>query len=248
MGDLRMEKLYFPPLKNAPLLTAWSYSRYNDYATCPMMFAYKHLLRVKETTKSPAMERGIDIHREGEEFLVAPKKPKKVPASYANFADEMAQLRDMSPTVEQQWGFRQDWTPATATARDPHGWFAKDVWLRNVLDVCVVYPDDTALVIDFKTGKKYGTNEDQMQLFALATFNKFPQLTEVSTRLWYLDIDDIKENEVESEFVAKEVPALKKDWERKVKPMFLDRKFPPRPNPKCKWCHVSKSKGGPCKF
>lgn len=229
---------YFPKLdKNVPMLTAWSYSRFNDYKRCPMFFAYKHLLRIKEEA-SPAMQRGRDVHKVAEDYLIAPKAPRKVPAELQHFAEEFQQLRTMNPTVEQQWGFTKTWSPAD--------WFGKDVWCRVVLDVVIVYDDDTALVIDHKTGKKYATNEDQMQLFGLSTFKKFPALKEVSTRLWYLDQPN--DNEVEFIYKAKEIPAIQRDWEKAVVPMFRDRKFPPRPNEKCKWCFLSKAKGGPCKF
>lgn len=237
-----MTDIYFPKLEPAklPLLTAWSYTRYADYRRCPMFFAYKHLLRIKEPP-GPAMQRGRDIHKEAEAYLTAKRKPK-LPPSLANFAEEMEQLRDLKPTVEQQWGFRQDWSPTE--------WFGSDVWVRNVLDVCVVYDDGTADVIDHKTGKKYGSNDEQMELFGLSTFKKFldQKLKKVTTRLWYLDIADNNENEVVAEFKASEVAALEKDWAKRVRPMFADRKFPPRPNDKCRWCFLSKAKGGPCRF
>lgn len=232
----------FPKLNPAtlPKLTAWSYSRYNDYQTCPMRFAYKHLLRIKEPG-SPAMERGSAIHKEAEQYVTAARKPRSVPPSLANFAQQFEELRKMGNVrVEQQWGFRQDWTET--------GWFDRDVWVRNVLDVCVLYDDHTADVIDHKTGKKYVTNEDQMQLFALVTFRKFPDVTDVTTRLWYLDLPDREGNEVVMEYARREADSIQRDWEKKVKPMFVDRRFPPRPNPKCRWCFLSKDKGGPCKF
>lgn len=231
----------FPKLNPAtlPQLTAWSYSRYNDYKTCPFRFAYKHLLRIKEPG-SPAMERGSVIHKEAEAYVTAKRKPK-LPPSLVNFAEQFEQLRGMGNIhVEQQWGFTDKWKPT--------GWFGNDTWARVVLDVGVLYDDNTADVIDHKTGKKYATNEDQMELFGLAAFRKFPQLVEVTTRLWYLDIADDTENEVERTYKASEAAAIERDWNKRVKPMFADRRFPPRPNPKCTWCFLSKAKGGPCSF
>jgi hypothetical protein len=237
------DKIFFPKLVPAqlPTLTAWSYSRYADYRRCPFYFAYKHLLRIKDPP-GPAMARGRDIHKEGEVYLSAKRAPKKVPDSYANFRTEMEQLRGMNPSVEQQWGFTSKW--------EPTGWFGNDTWARVVLDVSVVYPDATADVIDHKTGKKYGSNDEQMELFGLATFKKFAEmnLQHVTTRLWYLDVQPSDGNEVIAEFKASEVPALEKDWNKRVRPMFADKKFPPRPNDKCRWCFLQKAKGGPCKF
>lgn len=234
--------MFFPKLVPAqlPLLTAWSYTRYADYRRCPFFFAYKHLLRIKEPP-GPAMERGRNIHKEAEKFLLSPRKVK-VPENLKNFATQMEELRKLRPTVEQQWGFTVDWKPTD--------WFGKDTWARVVLDACTVYEDNTADVIDHKTGKKYGSNDEQMELFGLGTFMRFPEynLKHVTTRLWYLDDPNPNTNEVVAEFKASEVPALRKDWDKRVKPMFADRKFPPRPNDKCRFCFLQKAKGGPCKF
>lgn len=219
-----------------PKLDAWSYSRYSDYRRCPMYFAYKHLLKQKDPNPSTAMVRGRDIHKIAENTLLTTKG--KIPPELRNFEEEFQQLRTMNPTVEQQWGFQRDWTPT--------GWFGSDVYCRVVLDAVVTYDDNTAIVIDHKTGRKYETNEDQMRLFGLATFKKFPELTEVSTRLWYLD--QPTDNEVEFTYYKREEAKIQKDWEKAIQPMFNDRKFPPRPNDKCKWCFLGVSKGGPCKF
>ena len=222
-----------------PMLDAWSYSRYADYKRCPFLFAHKHLLKMKDPNPGTALVRGREIHTLAEQALILPVKGKwKCPPELKHFEDEFRALRTMNPTVEQQWGFRKDWTPT--------GWFGSDTYARVVLDAVVVYDDNTAVVIDHKTGKKYATNEDQMQLFALATFKKFPDVTEVSTRLWYLD--QPVDNEVEMEYHKREEVSLQRDWEKAIVPMFKDRKFPPRANDKCRWCFLSKAKGGPCKY
>lgn len=223
-------------------VTAWSYSRYADYEQCPLMFKLKHLDRIKPPS-SPQMQRGSDIHKEGEVFLITPET-KKVPVTYANFKDQMTQLKTLSPVCELQEGFTSDWKPATASGRDPNGWFAKDTWLRIVIDVKVLYDDHTAEVIDFKTGKMYGTNENQVELFSCAPFIKDPELTNVTARLWYLDSGD----EVIREYSRKDYLAIKKDWTKRVKPMFVDQRWAPKPGPKCRWCHFRAENGGPCKF
>lgn len=217
-------------------VTAWSYSRWADYEQCPLMFKLKHIDRIKPPS-SPQMQRGTDIHKEGEEFLKN-KRKRKVPDSYAHFAGRMLELRTLNPVCELQEGFTKDWTPT--------GWFDKDTWLRIVCDVRVEYDDDTADIIDFKTGKKYDTNEHQMELFSTAPFMKLPNLQKVTTRLWYLDVP--KDNEVIREYTRKDYEAIRKDWTKRVRPMFNDKRFAPRPNPKCRWCHFRKENGGPCKY
>lgn len=220
-------------------ITAWSYSRYNDYVTCPLRFKLKYIDKLP-VPGSPAMDRGSNIHKEGENFLKDPSK-KKVPVSYRNFTDEMRQLKKLDPMVEQQWGFTKDWTPTS--------WFGADTWLRIICDVAVVYEDNTADVIDFKTGRKYDTNEEQVELFTTGIFMRHPEVQEVTTRLWYLDIDDSDENEVVREFTRSDFERIRAEWDKKVVKMFKDKKFAPTPsNHACRWCPFKKAEGGPCPY
>jgi RecB family exonuclease len=219
------------------LLTAWSYSRYADYKQCPLRFKLKYLDKVPEGEASPAMERGSTIHKEGELYLKDPTIDT-VPASYQHFAEEMKQLKSLSPMVEQQWGFTKSW--------EPTDWFGKKTWVRIIADVAVLYDDDTAEVIDFKTGRKYDINEEQVELFGAATLKKFSNLKEIQVRLWYLD--QPTDNEVLRTYTAKDGELIRKDWEKKVVPMFNDRRFAPTPNTKCRWCSYAKDKGGPCPY
>ena len=217
-------------------VTAWSYSRYADYQQCPLKFKLKHIMKMK-TAGSPAMQRGSDIHKEGENWLKTPKK-LKLPESYSHFADEMAHVKALSPLVEQQWGFTKDWKPT--------GWFAGDTFLRIVTDITIKYDDGTADIIDIKTGRKYDTNQEQMDLFSCGPFMMWPDVNEVTTRLWY--VDQPKDNVVEQEFTRANFEKIKKQWDKRILPMFNDTKFAPRPNDKCKWCDFRKSEGGPCKY
>jgi len=229
-------------------ITAWSYSRYADYRQCPLRFKLKYIDKLPEPG-SPAMQRGGDIHKEGENWLKS-KRKSKVPASYKHFAAEMEQLKGMEPLVEQQWGFKRDWSPTS--------WFGGDTWLRIICDVAVLYDDDTAEVIDFKTGRKYDTNEEQVELFSSGVFMKFPNVKHVTTRLWYLDQPE--DNEVIREYSREKTilgtdgqqlltfGEIQKQWESKVVAMFKDKRFAPTPNNKCHWCAFRKEAGGPCKY
>ncbi len=218
---------------------AWSYSRLAQWEGCPAAFNYKSGITVPKVKEeqSPAMARGDEIHKMAARFITTPDAA--FPAELAKFDELMWQLHDIpaeSKTSEQQWGFTKNWRST--------GWFSADTWFRNVLDAAVVYPDGEADVIDFKTGKMYDSNEDQRELNALALICRFPQVSKVTSRMWYLDSG----HETYTEIEAWQRSELIEKWEKRVAPMFADTVFAPRPNDKCRWCSFAKSKKGPCKF
>jgi len=214
-------------------LTAWSYSRAADYAQCPLRFKLKHIDKIQEPP-SAAMARGRDIHKEAELFVLG-KGP--LTDSLKKFEDLVTELAAFpGVAAELKAGFTRHWKKT--------GYFAKDVWLRAVFDIFLPYADDTALVADFKTGKRYASNDEQVELFALAAMCFAPNVKTVETRLWYLDTG---EEEI-AEFDATQRDALISKWEAKVAPMFNDSVFAPRPNDKCRFCHFSKSRLNLCKF
>lgn len=221
-----------------PLVTAWSYSRYSDYKLCPARFMYKHLMKLPDPGTA-AMQRGNDIHKMAERFI---KGKIDLPEELENVQTEIEFCKDNYARAEEEWGFRNDW----GWIGRP-GWFGQDVWFRMKADVVVEYDDDTGLVGDWKTGKMYYANEEQMELFGASTFMRFPHWTNVDVRLWYTD-QPADVNEIQREYTAKDAELIRKDWTKQVKPMFVDRRFAPTPNDKCGWCSYSKAKGGPCKF
>lgn len=225
-----------------PKFTAWSYSRLAGYEQCPLQAKLKFLDKIKEED-SPAMKRGSEIHLDLANYLQGkteglPREVYQHPKVEA-FITELGQFADR--IVEQQWGYTAEW--------EPTGWFGKDTWFRSILDVGVVYEDMTAEACDWKTGKRYGSNMDQMKSQAVAMFGRFKPLTKVTVRLIYVDEKDHKKSPFEIEDIKKhEIPSIKADFEKRVGRMFNDTIFAPRPNDKCHFCAFSKNKGGQCAF
>lgn len=215
---------------------AWSFSRFHDYEDCPAKAAYKHLDKMQEP-KGPALQRGADIAKMCED--VATGKVKKIPKELETYKGQFELLRTLNPMVEQEWGFNRDWSKGSWT-----DW--ANCWLRVKLDAAALDGPDVIDAIDDKTGKVYPYHKDQLSLYATVVMIMFPAVKLVRTHLWYLD-QPIDAYAVD-EFSIKQKPALIKDWEKKVKPMFNDREFLPKPGVACMWCHFSKKKGGPCKY
>lgn len=224
---------------------AWSYSAAAAYIQCPYKFANErgHGGHQKQKgEQSPAMARGDRIHKLGEKYVLAHDPAAPPPVEFKLFEKQMRELAAMpkeDTVVEQQWGFDINWKAT--------GYFGPTTWFRSKLDAAVVYEDGTADVVDYKTGKIYPENADQRELNAVAFFRRFPHVETLNSAMWYLDSDDKKPERLET-FFAEDVPALIHKWEARVAPMFTDEVFAPRPNDKCQWCHLAKSKGGKCRF
>jgi hypothetical protein len=104
-------------------------------------------------------------------------------------------------------------------------------------------------VVDLKTGRIYEDKLDQLDLYNLAALcldeSIITHQPKVSyAEMWYLDQGETRERSL----LIGEVEKAKAYWAKRVKPLFADKSFLPRPGQHCKWCHLSKSKGGPCPY
>lgn len=243
-----------PTKKVIPIkpLTSWSFSRYNDYKTCPFKFYNKHILKIQEPANQ-AMERGTAIHKLGEDYTKG--IIKACPKELKLFRDEFADLRKMykgnrnNMMVEDNWAFTVKWEDTDW--RDWNG-----CWVRIKLDLSFQV-EDTLHIVDHKTGKnspyKNVEYDEQCELYALAGLLKYPHVVEARPRLWYLDEGTVHPTDDNVKvYTQADVPRLKKLWEMRVKPMFKDTSFKPKPNHGCQWCHYRKANaangGGQCQY
>lgn len=221
-------------------LTAWSYSRWKTYDTCPLQAKYKFIDKLPEPA-SAAMERGSHIHDTIAAYLRGdlPEEAHYGTApipGWTYFGRLFNELRRLEPLVEQEWGFTKKWGVT--------GWFGSDTWFRSKLDAGVVYGDGTVDVIDLKTGKPYKDHAQQAELYAISIFRRYPETSHVTVRFWYIDTGE----ESVFRFSRDMIPPLLKAWTARAERMLNDRLFPPKPGQHCRWCPFAKAKGGPCKY
>jgi len=230
------------PIKVAPYLSAWSYSRLSDYEECPLKAKCKHLDKIAEPG-GEALERGKRIHTLAEQYTM--RRLTELPPELANFPEEFGGLRARKDVeCERQLAVNRNWQPC--------GWFGADAWLRIVVDVTYAgaTPDEPGrVVVDHKTGKIRVENASQLDLYGLVMFAYYPGIKRVDSALWYLDQGEI----VSKSLVPDEAPALRAKWEQRVAPMLADRTFAPTPGNGCRWCFYGqsgKAKRGPglCQF
>jgi hypothetical protein len=247
--------------------TAWSYSRYRDYSRCPLFAKLKHLDKLPEGEESPQMARGTLIHKIAEDYLRGAIRgfPAELLAMKKYY--EAARCRK-GMELEEQWLFDKDhelightFPPEVNDPKNPFAWFDtfnnadwaawRRIYLRVKMDLNVVDRDTNVLiVVDHKTGKfrdyeleSYGL---QLEIYAMSGMIKYPDVAGVSPRMWYVDAG-VQYGE-DLFFPRKDQPRLIKLWDQRVKPMFNDTKFKPKPNNKCRYCGYRKEVDGPCEF
>lgn len=222
-------------------IKAWSYSRYSVWREC----AYKAYLKFIENRKepdNPYQARGGRIHKMAEDYVLG--LLKTLPEELSKFKKEFAALRRAKAKAEEQLAFTREWKITD--------WFAKnlgplkDAWVRIKTDARQSFKNHTALIVDYKTGKKYmPDHEEQLELYAVAAFILDELLEEVTCEDWYTDSGE----KLSRKYTRRaDFERLRKRWEARVAPMLADTIYAKIPGDKCRKCHFRASNGGPCNY
>lgn len=181
--------------KVIPIINTWSHSRLSIFEQC------KHRAYLKYVKKEPeperplppgktehANDRGTRIHENGELFVKG--KAKLNPELRKFFSPEFEKLYELylagQVKMEDEWAMTREWEPCD--------WSAQEAWLRLKLDALVFLSNTEAVAIDVKTGRRDGNeikHAEQVQLYQLVTFLRYPELETIHTELWYVDIDEL---------------------------------------------------------
>jgi CRISPR/Cas system-associated exonuclease Cas4 (RecB family) len=152
------------------------------------------------------------------------------PIASKHFADELVSLKKNyvagNASLEGEWAFNPDW--------EPTDW--KTGWFRLKADAVVRLSHKHAVVIDYKTGKRFGNeikHGEQLQLYSLAVLLREPKVERVTAELWYFDQNELASYEVTR---ATGMRCLK-GFDNRARKMTQATTFPPNPNAfSCKWC------------
>lgn len=221
------------------MIKSWSYSKLIDFEQCKLRTKLKYVDHIPEN-KAPAAERGTEIHQLAEDFVagrikVLPSELRKFDLEFETLKAEYSAKR---VSLEGEWGFDKDWLPTAY----------KTAWLRMKADAVYFLHTKHAVVIDYKTGKRYGNelkHGEQVQLYAIATFIRNPDLEQITVELWYLDIDELHGQT----YTRPEALRYVQPFDRRATKLTTCTEFPPNPNLfTCKWCPYGPAKGGQCEY
>jgi hypothetical protein len=131
--------------------------------------------------------------------------------------------------LENMWCFDKDWNPV------PSNDFV-NTWVRIKLDAMIFITPTLGVVVDYKTGRKFGNepkHAQQAQLYQLGALLKYPELETVITEFWYLDQNEI----TKMRFKRKQGLSYWKPFHERGLKMTTETDFPPKPNGySCRFC------------
>lgn len=228
-----------------PQIMSWSHSSLGNFEKCKQLAKFKQIDRIPEPERplpegktEHANDRGSRIHDHAELFVKG-EHDKQIP-EMRKFAVEFDHLRHLYSkglvSLEGEWGVDKNW--------EPTDW--KTAWHRSKVDALVRPNKYEAIVIDYKSGKRFGNevkHAEQTQLYALNTVLRYPEIETVTTELWYLDVDELTSATYNRERILR----FKAGFNSRGKRMTDATEFPPNPNLyTCQWCPYGPWNGGPC--
>lgn len=206
----------------------WSYSSLSDFTNCPKAFHAKRVAKTVKEEQSDAMIWGNKVHKCFEDRQRDGTPLPDYLAEHEPLMQELADLTGESYTERKI---------ALSTQRKPTTFFAKDVWMRGIIDFSNV-DGDGALLVDYKTGKQH-SKFGQLKLFALHTFAEFPDVNFVTVRYYWTKT----KTETEQTYMREEIPELWNEFApelRQYVQAFKNDTWQARPSGLCRgWCPVT---------
>lgn len=229
-------------------ITAGSFSRLDDFESCALKAKYKYVDRIPEPDRGPpprgakewANDRGSRIHDEAEQFVTG--KIEALTPDLMSFSEELTKARTLYQQgmveTEQMWCFDDKWN---SVAEDDY----KNTRFRIKCDLTVHLNEVHSLVVDYKTGRRYGNeikHEQQKTTYAVGGFRRSAQTQKITTELWYLDLPT--EDIFPAVLTRKQGAVLLKALDARNRRMLDATVFPPTPSAwNCRFCPYNGSSG-----
>lgn len=225
-------------------MIALSWSRLSDYHQCPLKFKLKYLekhhLFKEESTTSPHLVRGSNVHKALENYVIQSTSNGELEVKITS----LPEVEATKPFVDR---FLTNYTtviPETQIAINRNWerveWFSKDAYYRAILDLIALRPSDVA-IIDYKTGKMRDydggpSGKGQLHLSGAISLHLWPEIPEVTTTYAYVD----HKQTISKKFTQADRQELREHFDEEHNRVNSDTKFRPTVNEFCKWCPTTR--------
>lgn len=222
-----------------------SFSRWKEYAECPLKARLKFLEKVPDPRPDPPpgkehpFDRGSRIHELAETivkqgFDTIPEELNKFETRF-NFLHDLYKLGNVN--TEMPVAFDGNWQQS-----DPRDF--SNTKYRMIADVFCDLGDNHLLVIDHKTGRKDGNEPIHMQQgieYLCAMYMIYPSAQKFTFEVWYLDKGDVLTATFTRNELASSIEGFKERHER----LWQTTTFPPTPSQQaCRFCPFKKGSVG----
>lgn len=239
-----IEAINFNDSLDMKTIKAWSHSRIVIFEQCKRRAELAFIQRIPEPDRplkpgqtEHANDRGTRLHEAAEKYV---KGGVELVTELEKFAPEFVRLKELhaqgKASLEGEWAYDKNWQSVA--------WMSSDVWCRIKCDTVVFVSGDHAIVIDYKSGKRFGNevkHNEQMQLYQLGTFLRYPKIKKVTVELWYLDLDEIHSMEYRRDQGLRYADS----FARRGTAMTTCEDFVPNPNAySCRWCPYKPTERG----
>lgn len=154
---------------------AWSHSALSSYETCPKK--HWHLSVAKDIVEPPSEQQtyGNFVHSAFDQRV---KRGTPLPLGLRQHEAMLSHLAKASGEIvtEQKLAITADLQPCE--------WFARNVWVRAVIDYAALAAP-RAMIIDWKTGKKKD-GDDQLALMAAVLMCHMSEIEHVSAAFFWM--------------------------------------------------------------
>lgn len=227
-------------------INAWSYSRLGIFESCKLRAKLAYIDRIPEPERplppgksEHANDRGQRIHDAAELFV---KKDIELIPELGHFRPELLRLRELykegKVSLEGEWAMDIEWEPTQ--------WSSPNTWGRVKLDAFVRLSKTHAVVIDYKSGKRFGNeikHAEQGQLYQLAAFIRYPEIEVIDVEFWYTDLNELSH----MRFTRAQGLRFFANFNNRGKAITTATEFPANPNIfSCKWCPYGPRGSGHC--
>ena len=217
-----------------------SKSQINTFIDCPLKWKFNYIDKIK-SFPSPAMKRGIDIHKKlenayknitlVEKNAATPEIEMKSDVDLIHFIN-MERKRILS-CVDKDGKFDEKYFKPLFQELKLS---SDEMGMRGIVDAVYIHPaDDGVIVLDWKTGKYYGNNLDGYR-FELAVYaellKKSGKVDNVKYwAIYFSDQDKLFFEKVDPEHVRRMYETIER-----VRTQMESGNYPPKKTWKCRWC------------
>jgi CRISPR/Cas system-associated exonuclease Cas4 (RecB family) len=211
-----------PPKQGTVL--PYSISTLDSFETCPRRYYLTKIIKIVQEPQSEATLHGNEVHKALENGV---KARTPLPDKFRQYQDIINKVLASPGTkdAERKFALNQSFKPTT--------FFAKDAWVRGVIDLTITNTEKkTAIALDWKTGKPK-SDPSQLKLTAAVLFAEKPWLQTVKTGYVWL-----AHGKIDTEtYDASQAAGIWQEFLPRVNRMVraeATKDFPPKPSGLCR--------------